>query len=32
VLIAIRAAIHAALEQMDKEMDNMVLPRPWITT
>ena len=32
VLIAIRAAIHAALDQMDKEMDNMVLPRPWITT
>ncbi len=32
VRIAIRAAIHAALDQMDKEMDNMVLPRRWITT
>ncbi len=32
VLIAIQAAIHAALEQMDKEMDNMALPLRWITT
>ena len=32
VLIAIRAAIHAALEQMDKERDNLVLPLRWVTT
>src|SRR5215470_5022977 len=30
--IAIRAAIHAALDEMDKELDNMVLPLRWITT
>ncbi len=27
VRIAIRAAIHGALEQMDKEMNNLALPR-----
>src|SRR5437899_9896884 len=33
VRIAIQAAIRAALDQMDKEMDNMVLPPlRWITT
>src|SRR5436309_11305700 len=31
VLIAI-AAIRAALEQMDKEMDTIALPLRWITT
>src|SRR2546426_12117336 len=33
VLIAVQAAIRAALEQMDKEIDNMSLPPlRWITT
>ena len=30
--IGIQAAIRAALEPMDKEMDSMALPLRWITT
>jgi len=30
-LIAIRVAIHAALEHMDKELDKMAKPLPWVT-
>ena len=33
VRLAIRAAVHAALEEMDKELDNMMLlPLRWIAT
>jgi hypothetical protein len=32
VRIAIQAAIRAALEDMDKELDTVLLPRSWITT